>query len=215
MFGSKIFLIATGVPFSSPLYIMEKPPWPIFSPKSKSYSVISLTPGTGGRRPALSETSLLHLVKAWKLALWISFFKLSISSASFFWCFLSFFNYSSSYLTWAFVWLAVAGLSMGCDPPPKFIQFLSCSLLFMYAPRVYPVMSCLGLYPWDDMLGGIVFENPELLYISAVGLRPDALVLYAPVPAASENYRFIVPWFEPLIWLWFPIDIYCWGCLII
>ena len=54
-------------------------------------------------------------------------------------------------------------------------------------------MSCLGLYPWDDMLGGIVFENPELLYISAVGLRPDALVLYAPVPAASENYRFIVP----------------------
>ena len=63
----------------------------------------------------------------------------------------------------------------------------------MYAPRVYPVMSCLGLYPWDDMLGGIVFENPELLYISAVGLRPDALVLYAPVPAASENYRLIVP----------------------
>ena len=103
MFGSKIFLIATGVPLSSPLYIMEKPPWPIFSLKSRSYSVISLTPGTGGRRPALSETSLLHLVKAWKFALWISFFRPSISSTSFFWCFLSFLSCSSNCLTCAFV----------------------------------------------------------------------------------------------------------------
>lgn len=54
--GSKIFLIATGVPFSLPTWIVEKPPYPIFSPSSISSIVISRTPGTDGNLPALTDT---------------------------------------------------------------------------------------------------------------------------------------------------------------
>jgi len=54
--GSNIFLIATGVPFNFPLWIVENPPYAIFAPISISASVISLTPGTGARRPADNET---------------------------------------------------------------------------------------------------------------------------------------------------------------
>ena len=54
--GSNIFLIATGVPLSFPLWIVEKPPWPIWSPNSMSLRVTSLTPGTGGSLPAYIET---------------------------------------------------------------------------------------------------------------------------------------------------------------
>jgi len=54
--GSKIFLIATGVPFNLPLWIVENPPWPILSPISMSLIVISLTPATGGSLPADTVT---------------------------------------------------------------------------------------------------------------------------------------------------------------
>lgn len=50
--GSKIFLIATGVPFNVPLWITENPPYEICSPISISSKVISLTPATGGNLPA-------------------------------------------------------------------------------------------------------------------------------------------------------------------
>ena len=54
--GSNIFLIATGVPFNFPLWIVENPPWPILSPISMSFIVISLTPATGGSLPADTVT---------------------------------------------------------------------------------------------------------------------------------------------------------------
>ena len=54
--GSNIFFIATGVPFSFPLWIVEKPPCPIFSPTSISFSVISLTPETEGNFPSEAVT---------------------------------------------------------------------------------------------------------------------------------------------------------------
>ena len=63
--GSNIFLIATGVPLSFPLWITEKPPYAIFSPISISSIVISLTPGTGGSLPDETET-LVAWVKAEK-----------------------------------------------------------------------------------------------------------------------------------------------------
>lgn len=53
--GSNIFFIATGVPFSFPLWIVENPPCPIFSPTSISFIVISLTPETGGNLPSEAE----------------------------------------------------------------------------------------------------------------------------------------------------------------
>jgi len=49
-------LIATGVPLSLPTWIVEKPPYPILSPTSISFKVISRTPGTGGNLPAFTET---------------------------------------------------------------------------------------------------------------------------------------------------------------
>ena len=78
MFGSKIFLIATGVPFSVPLWMTEKPPCPIYSATSISFVVISRTPGTTGSLPDVVETSCAPCVKLAKLALTISFFNDSI-----------------------------------------------------------------------------------------------------------------------------------------
>ena len=57
--------MATGVPLSFPLWMTEKPPYPIFSPISMSSKVISLTPGTGGSLPDVTET-FVACVKAWK-----------------------------------------------------------------------------------------------------------------------------------------------------
>jgi len=48
--------MATGVPLSLPLWMTEKPPWPILSPISKSSSEISLTPGTVGNLPEVTLT---------------------------------------------------------------------------------------------------------------------------------------------------------------
>ena len=76
--GSKIFLMATGVPLRRPLWMTEKPPWPIYSPTSISFIEISRTPGTTGNLPAVVETSPDPVVKEAKLALVISFFRLSI-----------------------------------------------------------------------------------------------------------------------------------------
>ena len=69
MDGSKIFLIATGVPFRNPLWITLNPPCPIYSPNCKSSKEISLTPGTIGSLPAVTDTSLTFEVKLWKLDL--------------------------------------------------------------------------------------------------------------------------------------------------
>ena len=82
MFGSKIFLIATGVPLRRPLWITEKPPWPIYSLISKSVMLISRTPGTAGRRPDVVETSPWPCVKEAKLAFVISLRSESTSSCS-------------------------------------------------------------------------------------------------------------------------------------
>jgi len=112
IFGSKIFLIATGVPFKNPLWIVLKPPWPIYSPTFTSSRDISLTPGTTGKRPFVTETSLALCVNCEKFYLWISIFNNSISSCSFFEFFFSFFKSFSSSLNLWFELAAVDGLSI-------------------------------------------------------------------------------------------------------
>ena len=73
MLGSKIFFIATGVPFRRPLWMTEKPPYPIYSPISMSLTFISLTPATAGSLPEVVETSEAPLVNDAKFALTSSF----------------------------------------------------------------------------------------------------------------------------------------------
>ena len=120
--GSKIFLIATGVPFRYPLWMTEKPPWPICSDISISYRVISLTPGTLGNLAALVDSSEVVCVNEPKLALCISCCKSSIC----FWSRLEFFcsfckSYSSLFESFWFP-LAVVGRILavvGRSFPPR------------------------------------------------------------------------------------------------
>ena len=100
--GSNIFFIATGVPFNFPTWMVEKPPYPILSPISMSLIVISLTPGTEGNLPELTETFDEVWVKAWKFIFYISLLRLSIWSWSLFFSFRSFFNSSWTSFTLAF-----------------------------------------------------------------------------------------------------------------
>lgn len=125
--GSKIFFIATCVPFRNPLWITENPPWPICSPNSISLIETSLTPATLGSLPAVAETSEELYVNEAKFSLWISSWRSSTCFWSLFEVFCSFFNISSSFLTsWFGLPLAVVGRSWafvaGLGLVPKFIQ---------------------------------------------------------------------------------------------
>lgn len=136
IFGSNIFLIATGVPFKKPLWIVENPPWPIYSPMWMSFVEISRTPGTKGNLPAVTETYELYPVNWEKFDFWISFFKLSISNLSLFCSFFSCLSSSCTSLTLAFYYEAVVGLSSGLLFP-KFIQLAPpwLSIVFEYEPE--------------------------------------------------------------------------------
>ena len=110
--GSNIFLIATGVPFRRPLWITEKPPWPICSATSISLIEISRTPGTAGNLPDVVDTSLAPCVNEAKFALTISFFKDSICASSAPFYLFSSFNWFSKWVALALPVLAVVGLAI-------------------------------------------------------------------------------------------------------
>ena len=110
--GSKIFLIATGVPLRRPLWITEKPPCPICSATSISLIEISRTPGTAGNLPDVVDTSLAPYVNDAKFAFTISFFKDSIYASSAPFYLFSSFNWFSKCVALALPVLAVVGLSI-------------------------------------------------------------------------------------------------------
>ena len=123
MLGSKIFFIATGVPLSRPLWMTEKPPWPIYSPISISLMLISRTPATGGSLPDVVDTSEAPYVKEAKFALTSSFLIDSIWSLSSLFYRFSSFNWFSRCAARALL-AAVVGRSIGALDwlEAKFIQ---------------------------------------------------------------------------------------------